>query len=267
MVSDIPEEDRFLFDLQGFIALRGVLSPAECEKLLTALRGLEAQEYEDSWQERLSGGIKGRPTKETNVPHQVRLNGLPRLDDAFDLAIAHPAVMPYLNTLVGEPQLINTWSISKSKHTPQGGWHRGVPTSDYSYTRGLIRSRMLNTVYFLTENGPEDGSVVALPGSHKSNMDLTWSQYEGLDMPGAQVVIGAPGDVLLFSEAVMHTGLSKTTDGMRSNLYYNYVHAHYNVVMREPGNRYHFHFPPDVRKRFTTVQRDMTRWMEFNRWP
>jgi hypothetical protein len=72
--------------------------------------------------------------------------------------------------------------------------------------------------------------------------------------------------VLLFSEAVIHDGLPKTTPGLRSNLYYNYVHAHYNVVMREPRNAHHFYFPPEIRARFDTEQNELTRWMEFVQW-
>ena len=78
------------------------------------------------------------------------------------------------------------------------GWHRGVPTTDYSYSNGVIRSRMFNVVFFLTDNGAEDGCVVALPGSHKSNFDLTWKNYKGLEMPGAIAVTGKAGDVLMF---------------------------------------------------------------------
>ena len=59
----------------------------------------------------------------------------------------------------------------------QGGWHRGVSTTDYSYRNGDIRSRMLNVVFLLTDNGPEDGCIVALPGSHKSNFDLRFTNY------------------------------------------------------------------------------------------
>lgn len=265
-MSDVSVEDRFLFDLQGFIVLRGVLSSDECAAMRDVLYRLESQEYEDAWQADLPEGLTGRATREHMTPQQVRLNGLPRLDPIFDRLIAHPAVVPYLNAFVGEPQLINTWSISKDQHTPQGGWHRGVPTSDYAYNRGEIRTRMFNTVYFLTDNGLDDGCVMALPGSHKSNMDLNWSQYDGLDMPGSVAVTGQAGDVLLFSETVLHNGLRKTTPGIRSNLYYNYVHAHYNVVMREPNNIHHFYFPPEIRDRFTDGQREMTKWMEQVRW-
>ena len=125
---------------------------------------------------------------------------------------------------------------------------------------------MFNMVYFLTDNGPEDGCVVALPGSHKSNFELAWNDYPGLEMPGALPVVGRAGDLLFFSEAVIHDGLPKTTPGRRSNLYFNYAHAHYNVMAREPRNRHHFYLPPQVRRRFTETQLELTRWMEYARW-
>jgi len=86
-------------------------------------------------------------------------------------------------------------------------------------------------------------------------------------MPGASPVTGKAGDLLVFSEAVIHNGLPKTTPGSRSNIYFNYVHAHYNVVMREPDNAHHFYLPPAVRQRFTDSQRHLTRWMDYTQWP
>lgn len=264
-MSQVMVEDRFLFDLQGFLVLRGVLSVEESSALLEKLWHLEKHSYEDKWLESLEPGSPGRPTKEISTC-QVRLNGLPRLDPLFDLLIDHPKVVPLLKEFIGDPQLINTWSISKESGARPGGWHRGVPTTDYSFHHGQIRSRMLNTVWFLTDNGPDDGCVIALPGSHKSNMDLEWHKYPGLALPGAVPVVGKAGDVLLFSETLMHNGGPKTTPGIRSNLYYNYVHAHYNVMTREPRNCHHFYFPPRVRQRFTPSQRELTKWMEFTKW-
>jgi ectoine hydroxylase-related dioxygenase (phytanoyl-CoA dioxygenase family) len=261
--NSIPIEDRFHFDLSGFIILRNVLTAEECAEYLNVLQSLEQQTYEDLWMETYGSG---RPTREMNRQHQIRLNGLPRLDSIFDQLIDHPRILPYLYELVGEPQLINTWSISKFNGAQQGGWHRGVPTTDYSYHNGVIRSRMFNVVYFLTDNGPDDGCIVAVPGSHKSNFDLNWRDYSGLDLPGAIPVTGHVGDVFIFSETVIHDGLPKTTRPVRSNLYYNYVHAHYNVMTREPRNCHHFYFPPEIRERFTPKQRELTAWMEFARW-
>ncbi|NKB68928.1 MAG: hypothetical protein GKR89_17820 [Candidatus Latescibacteria bacterium] len=257
---------RFLFDLQGFLVLRGVLDEEECARLKGVVDDLEGRKYEDAWLGSLPEGVKGRPTLETNIAQQLRLNGLPRLDTAFDFLIDHPRIRPHLDEFVGLPQLINTWSISKMQGAQPGGWHRGVPTTDYAYRGDEIRSRMFNVVFFLTDNGPEDGCVVALPGSHKSNFDLDWRQYQGLDLPGAAAVTGKAGDVLMFSEAVIHNGLPKTTAGVRTNLYFNYVHAHYNVMAREPNNAHHFYFPPQIRDRFTPGQRGLTQWMEWARW-
>ena len=239
--NGVTIDERFLFDLQGFLLLKGVLSQEECERYLTALTALEEREYDDGWI--AARGLEtGRLTKELKRANQVRLNGIVRLDPAFDGLIDHAQILPYLKEFVGDPQLINSWSITKFKGAVHSGWHRGVPTSDYSYHDGEARSRMFNTVFFLTDNGPEDGCVVALPGSHKSSFDLRYQDYEGLELPGAAPLTGSAGDVLLFSECVMHNGLLKTTEGVRSNLYFNYVHAHYNVMMREPNNCHHFYF-------------------------
>ena len=166
--NGVTDAERFLFDLRGFLILPGVLSVAECAAFNARLAQLESRQYEDRFLDANGPDRPGRPTKELNLANQIRLNGLLRLDPIFDTLIDHPRVVPYLREFVEKPQLINTWSISKCPGAVHSGWHRGVPTSDYSYTNGEIRSRMFNTIYFLTDNGPDDGCVVALPGSHKS---------------------------------------------------------------------------------------------------
>mgnify|MGYP002032517327 CR=1 FL=1 len=131
----ISDEDRFQFDLAGFIVLRGVLTGTECDEILSVLNDLETRDYEDVW---LKETGARRPTKETHRDHQIRLNGLPRLHSAFDRLIDHDTLVPYLFEFVGDPQLINTWSISKAKGSAFSGWHRGIPTTDYTYRNGDI---------------------------------------------------------------------------------------------------------------------------------
>ena len=284
--AEVSTDDRFLFDLQGFLVLRNVLSTDECEEYLDAVRRQEEADHADQWMEAVGAGRPTRETPESTWPagqgelkrQQIRLNGLPRLAPIFDRLIDHPRVLPYLNEFVGEqkrqsgasgtvaPQLINTWSISKSVDAQSLGWHRGKPQVDYSYDNGVIRTRMLNVAYFLTENGPEDGCLVALPGSHKSNFDLPWGNYDTSELPGAVAVTGNAGDVFLFSESVIHNGLPKSSKGVRTNVHCNYVHGSNAVVLVDPSNYQHSYFPPTVRTRFTPRQRDMTSWMEFFRW-
>ena len=70
------------------------------------------------------------------------------------------------------------------------------------------------------------------------------------------------GDVLLLSEATVHTGLPKTTDGVRTNLYYNYIERSFNGMTFSPLNNYHFCMPPSIRARFDETQKELTEWME-----
>ena len=88
----VSREKRILFDLQGFLVLQNILSQAECAEYLEVLRYLEPKIYEDKWMKSVGGG---RPTCETNRQHQIRLNGLPRLDSVFDQLIAQPKILPY----------------------------------------------------------------------------------------------------------------------------------------------------------------------------
>ena len=48
-LDGVTVEDRFHFDLTGFLILRGVLSQEECQGYLKVLQDLEAQEYEDGF--------------------------------------------------------------------------------------------------------------------------------------------------------------------------------------------------------------------------
>lgn len=265
--SPVSVEEKFLFDLQGYLLLKEVLSLDECQTLIDALHHHQNQEFPDEWKERLAPELRPRsiPTCDRRTPGQVRLNGLPHIDPIFDSIIAHPKVLPYLQTFVERPQLINSWSIEKEKGSDTGAWHRGISPTEYSCRGGAIRTRMLNVIFFLTDNGPEDGCVVAVPGSHKNNLDLSLSSYKNLEMPGSVAVTGKAGDVFMFSEAVIHNGLPKTTDGKRTNLYFNYAARDFNVMIYEPANGHHFYLPPEIRQRFNAEQKAVTQWMEWAR--
>lgn len=264
-MPEISKEDKFLFDLQGFLQLREVLSSTECENYLHVLEQLKQREYKDEWMENIPADRRMycNETCSRGAEGRVRFNGILRLDPAFDGLIAHPRIMPYLEEFMDGPQLINTWSIEKSRGSDAIGWHRGVSPADYSCRDGAVRTKMLNVIYFLTENGVEDGCAAAVPGSHKNNLELKYSNYKNLEMPGSVAVTGKAGDVFLFSEAVLHYGLPKTSDGLRSNLYFNYGAHDFNVMNFDPVNNHHYCLPPSIRERFTPEQKAATQWMEW----
>lgn len=74
----VTDDDRFLFDLQGFLVLRGAIEPELIGALDRAVVENEAIEHDESWAEGLPVVTHGHLTKDRYVDHQVRLNGLPR---------------------------------------------------------------------------------------------------------------------------------------------------------------------------------------------
>jgi hypothetical protein len=265
-MAEVPAADTFQFDAQGYLVLRGVLDEARCARYRAELDRLFEQEYDDPW---IAAGIPGQTTVQI-TEGQRRLNGLPLWSDLFDEVISTPAVVDRLRQWMQMPQLVNTWAIDKTRGCPWGGWHRGLQPDDYTVRGGTVRTRMLNCVYLLTDNGPDDGCLAVVPGAHKSQIDLDMADYRQREMPGTVRLTGKAGDVVMFSETLFHTGAPKTTEGHRVNLYFNYIDATYNPAMREaiagrPGNVNHYVFPPEVRARFDDTQRELTEWMAWQR--
>ena len=52
-VTDVTDDEKFLFDLQGFLVLRGAIEPELIEALDRAVVDNEAIEHDDSWAEGL----------------------------------------------------------------------------------------------------------------------------------------------------------------------------------------------------------------------
>lgn len=245
--SPVTHVERVFFDLHGFIIVPSVLTPDECGRMIEIIRKLERDKADDL------------------AKHdQVRLDGMPQMDPIFDIAVGHPRIMPYLREFLDRPQLANTWCITKGPRANLSSWHRGFKPTDYSCRDGVIRTRCLNSGWLLTDNNHGDGGLGVLPASHKNNLDLDWAKYPGLSLPGSVEVVGKAGDVVLFSECLIHTGLPKSTPGYRTNLYYN--HCDLNLVganLSDATNLHIYSFPQRVRDRFTKEQLELTAWMNY----
>ncbi len=79
----VTAEERFLFDIQGFLILRGAIDRGLIDALDAAIVENEAKDHDESWAEGLPVVNAQHFTKDTNVDCQIRLNGLPRLDPIF----------------------------------------------------------------------------------------------------------------------------------------------------------------------------------------
>eukprot|EP01050_Picozoa_sp_SAG11_P010270 SAG11_NODE_1020_length_6158_cov_4.836772_4_plen_119_part_00 len=114
---------------------------------------------------------------------------------------------------------------------------------------------------------------VVIPGSHKASFpaeDLLGADGERLSadqVPGSVAVHAKAGSVLIMSECTKHSGLPKTTDGIRSNLYFNHIEAAYaNPMQDAPIQGHNFVWPPSVRDRLGLAAQELTRWQKWARW-
>ena len=209
----MTDEERFLFDLQGFLIVKGVLSAAELRVLNDAV-----DEKFDAY---------AQPSEHWR-PHRCSHWGQPLVD-----LIDHDGLMPYL---LGPTSASTTTTASSCAAAMRaaglhGGSHLRHSWSDhwYRYQDGLMRNGLTVITFFLTGATEGDGGFACVPGSHKSNyLDLLPPDVRNYARPAPYVLQPAveAGDVLIFTEALVHGTMPWTADHERRCLLYKYSPGH-----------------------------------------
>lgn len=221
----VSEEDRFLFDLEGFLVVKGVFSKEEVGKANNAI-----DKRIDNMQER-KGSVRNTKRGTTlagdGKTGRQDLAGLlewPSPDsDIFRAVLTHHRLLPYYHEFLGEgyrldhlPFLINQRPGAEgfSLHGgPLDG--NGEPNFYLTYTamKDKIRTSLMGVAVQLTDVNEGDGGFCVLKGSHKANFRVPESIVHGdaafldrLHQPVTQA-----GDVVLFSEATTHGSLPWST--------------------------------------------------------
>ncbi len=215
-MRSITADDQFLFDLTGYLHLRGVLAPGE---IADALAWSAAAERVDL----AAFHGKGREAKHhLDRPVSRILDVEPRFLHFLD----HPTIASYLATFCGpDYRHIDNDLLNTVPGYPGGGWHRGVPAHDTGYCfAGYFDCPMVKVFFCLSDVGPGQGPFEVVPGSHKSQLQSLDDTRP--DLPGQHVFDDVTaGDVILFNEAVLHNGRPNTTARTRRTLVINYGNA------------------------------------------
>ncbi len=187
----MTDEQKFLFDLNGFLILDGVLPPLQCEKLRRQIARM------------------------VHAPEE--LPPAARTPPGGELAalIDHPAVEDVLGEVIGPHLRLEhcaaIWREKGERH-PQD-LHMGGPIPDpffrYNVIGGAIRSTLTRVVFELNDVAEEDGATCFLPGSHKANFPVPESM-KSLE-PGQQSQFlyrptCSAGSIIIFSENTAHGG-------------------------------------------------------------
>lgn len=183
-------EEKFLFDLQGYLVIKNVLSPDE----LAALNAIADEKFP-----RLPGVTGAQRSQPTTW-------GQPLVD-----LIDHPKTLPYLIELIDAKfRLDHDYCIFMREgdgplHLHGGEGHEGDHW--YRYRDGRMMNGLCVLSFFLTPAGPGDGGFCCIPGTHKSHFVASIPRdvlhYERAAPYVVQPVIEA-GDALFFTEALVH---------------------------------------------------------------
>jgi hypothetical protein len=212
-VRRMTDEERFAFDLQGYLLLKQVLSAADVAALLATARQ--------------------RFAAAAGAGH-ARLFGATAWGAPYQALIDHPRIIPYLDATLGPKfRLDHDYCLFMTQGGRDQDLHGGAtaknPDHWYSYRDGVIRCGLTVVEFFLTAARPGDGGFCCIPGSHKSNfvdrLPLEVRRYQRVPEYVVQPAVEA-GDAIVFTESLIHGTLPWTGEQERLAVLYKYSPGH-----------------------------------------
>lgn len=245
----MTDEQRYLFDLQGFLVLPGVV-PGDrvvaCNAALDRFENMPPGDYPHPL-------ALGQPRTDQNLYISNIMEG----DDAFVPLMDLPVVVDLVGSITGGPFRLNhTYTIYRWG----GGFTRLhmhgtpiIPKCQYHCRNGQMVSTLTKVVFPMVDCGPEDGCFAVIPGSHKSNFPRPWGTHPD-ENPPLQPVPSRAGDAIIFTEALTHGSTVNVSNRPRRTLYYCYSIGY----MPDWGGQ-GLRFSDRVGERKTDAQREILR--------
>lgn len=210
-------EQKYLFDLQGYLVLKNVLSQEMidvCNAVLDRFEDMDPAAYPPP----LALGLE-------KTPDTLYISNMMEADDALLALMDLPQVLDVIAEVTGGPYRLNhTYTIYR--------WGSGftrmhmhgtpiIPKCQYHCRNGQMVSTLTKVVFPMLPCAPEDGPFAVIPGSHKSNFSRPWGNHPDENPPLMPVLVN-PGDAIIFTEALTHGSLVNTSNQPRRTLYYCY---------------------------------------------
>ena len=171
------DDDKFFFDLKGFVHLKGVLSQEEVDRCNAAIDAHADRFFQTERTLEGDSKVLGGTDKQKWMEGMLEWER-PHCEPFRDLLV-HPVIQPYLNELLGGGYRLDHGPLLIAMDKGDGGHYLhggGVERQDFSQTYTFKYGQMfcgLTVVEFqLADEGPGDGGLAVIPGSHKANYPL-----------------------------------------------------------------------------------------------
>ena len=237
--SPLSKEQSDFYEKNGYLFLENFFSEAELNEWREELTRLQGA-YRD---QEASHVIREPQSKEVRSIFAVHEH-----NDLFNHLSKHPKLTAITNYILGSDTYIHQSRINyKPGFTgKEFYWHSDFET--WHVEDGMPAMRALSCSVALTDNHPFNGSLMIIPGSHKTFVScvgrtpddhfkdsLRKQEYGVPDQEslaalaeenGIQMPVGKAGSVLLFDCNVLHGSSSNISPYSRSNVFmvYNSVH-------------------------------------------
>ncbi|HLK56457.1 MAG TPA: phytanoyl-CoA dioxygenase family protein [Chthonomonadaceae bacterium] len=223
----MDDEERYLFDLQGYLVIENALS-AETVAAMNAWIDAQA-EQDPKW--------RGQPGND-------KLQNVLTWGPEFLALLDHPRLLPMFKAILGSHlRFDHDYAIFLQPGGEglflHGGGTPYDPSQYYHVIKDRIYSGLAVAVYALNDVPPGSGGFACIPGSHKSNFrcpeDIMMLRRPS---PIVQQIPVKAGDCILFTEALQHGTLPWQGPHTRRTLYLKYAPAHlrWGPHHYEPGN-------------------------------
>jgi hypothetical protein len=210
----LTKDQRFEFDVQGYLHLRGALQQTQVELYRRWMADAELTDVT-----MLNRDDPRRMQHQLNRPVSRILDADPR----FNCFLDHAAATPFLTEFLGDDyrhidnDLYYTYPGYKG-----GGWHRGVRAHPTGYVvNNRFTCPMVKVFYCMSDVGPGEGEFVVIPGSHRAAFNIELK--DRIDLPGQHIFSDVKaGDVIIFNEALLHNGRPNLSQKTRKTVIMNF---------------------------------------------
>jgi hypothetical protein len=225
------EHEKYFFDINGYIIVRGILSEMQVASLNEAI-----DNNQDRVRLRAGDQLLARQSQRLIGTHgRGDIGGIlswpqPWCQPFRDL-LSHPPALRYMLELIGNGcRYANANGISMTTGAEGCVLHGGdvmrANTHLFRYRNGSFWNSLMGVCYQLSDIGVGDGGFVCIPATHKSNLDppedvITMEH----DLGCYHQPVMQAGDALIFTEALTHGSLPWTATHERRTLLYRYSHG------------------------------------------